>query len=190
MANTSEVIRSLARSGATVSEIAAKLNIRYQHAYKVCRDAEITTAPSRREKSPVAPQFAKPKLTVDVLRRGGFIAAGRWEQDTTRLICPANLPKAGGVYAFSIADDVVYIGLASRSLAQRLYFYGNPGASQRTNIRLNAMMREVMEADAVVDIHYACPPALGWNGFTISGPEGLEAGLIQDYYLPWNVKGA
>lgn len=84
----------------------------------------------------------------------------------------------------------MYVGLASKSLLQRLYFYGNPGSSQRTNIRLNALIRETLALGKAIEIHYACPPTLAWNGFTISGPEGLEAGLIQDFFLPWNMRGA
>ena len=35
----------------------------------------------------------------------------------------------------------------------------------------------------------AHPPDHEWNGFTISGAEGLEAGLISAFNLPWNMRG-
>src|SRR5205823_1718574 len=36
----------------------------------------------------------------------------------------------------------------------------------------------------------AHPPDLEWKGLRISAPEGLEAGLIREFDLPWNVRGA
>lgn len=106
------------------------------------------------------------------------------------MACPPGLPQKAGVYAFSIDDEVVYVGLASRSLAQRIYFYGNPASSQRTNIRLNALIRTALTEGKDVEVHFACPPAFEWNGFTVSGAEGLEAGMIQTWFLRWNVRGA
>jgi hypothetical protein len=189
--NTSEKIRSLAASGVPVAEISRRLGVRYQHAYKVCRDAGMVSTSPARDSSATPPLPArKPKLTVSLLAEGGFAAAGRWIAGETRLSCSAELPCEGGVYAFSIGEDVVYVGLASRSLSQRLYLYGNPGASQRTNTRLNALIRDALASGRSVDVHFACPPSLEWNGFRISGPEGLEAGLIGDYHLSWNVRGA
>lgn len=173
-----------------VAEIARKLSIRYQHAYKVCRDTGLL-AP-RTEKAGVAAksnQLTRPKLTTAALKSRGFLEAGKWVADGARLTCPISLPSSSGVYAFSLLDEVMYVGLASRSLAQRLYFYGNPGVSQQTNIRLNGLIRDALIAGNNVAIHYACPPNFEWNGFRVSGPEGLEAGIIASYFLPWNVKG-
>lgn len=34
------------------------------------------------------------------------------------------------------------------------------------------------------------PEDVEWNGLRVSGPEGLEAALIADFELPWNVRGA
>ena len=83
-----------------------------------------------------------------------------------------------------------YIGVASVNLAKRLYFYRKPGPTQRTNIRMNAVLREGIAQGSAIDIYVATPPSLEWNGWTISGPEGLEAGIIKSYTLPWNMRGA
>lgn len=189
MTSKSAQIRELAHAGISVSDIAKRLGIAYQHAYKVCRDAGLIV-PGAPVSAQAAPALSKPKLTKSILLDRGFKSAGEWQVKDVRLSGSEVVPRAAGVYAFCIGDDVVYVGLASRSLAQRLYFYGRPGASQRTNIRLNGIIRETIGLGSSVEIYYACPPAFSWNGFTISGPEGLEAGLIQDYHLPWNVKGA
>ncbi len=112
-----------------------------------------------------------------------------WQERGARIVCSGALPKAAGVYAFSIGDEVVYVGLASRSLAKRISFYGNPAGSQRTNVRLNGLIRTAIAAGTEVAVHFANPPNFEWNGLVVSGPEGVEAGLIQTYALSWNMRG-
>jgi hypothetical protein len=94
------------------------------------------------------------------------------------------------VYAFAIDGLVHYVGLAATSVRRRLGFYRKPGASQRTNIRLNDLMRGKLRGGAVVEILLAHPPDQDWNGLRIKGAEGLEAGLIEHFDLPWNMRGS
>ena len=108
--------------------------------------------------------------------------------DGTLLRRTGDLPKAAGVYAFAIGDRVMYVGVASRNLVQRLGFYGRPAATQSTNIRLRALICEASE-NAPVRILHATPPVFDWNGLRVDGATGLEAGLIATYDLPWNKKG-
>lgn len=135
--------------------------------------------------------MGKPRLTLERLLQGGFEQVGCWELNDARdLAHSINLPTRAGVYAFAIDGVVQYVGLASKSLRQRLGFYRRPGASQRTNIRLNEIIRGHLRQGTVVQVLIAQPPDLEWNGFRISGAEGLEAGLIAEFDLPWNVRGA
>jgi len=85
---------------------------------------------------------------------------------------------------------VQYVGVATRSLAQRLAGYARPGPTQTTNQRVNAMLINLIDEGATIDVFCACPPDFEWNGFLISGPIGLEAGLILRHHLPWNIRGA
>jgi hypothetical protein len=85
---------------------------------------------------------------------------------------------------------VQYVGLASKSVRQRLGFYGKPGRGQSTNLRLNDVICGRIQQGAVVEILVAHPEDSDWNGLKISGPEGLEAGLIAEFDLPWNVRGS
>jgi hypothetical protein len=133
----------------------------------------------------------KPQLTVEKLLRSGFGEVGCWELNSARdLVHNIDLPTRAGVYAFAIDGVVQYVGLASKSIRQRLGFYRKPGASQRTNIRLNDIIRTHIGKGAVVQILIAHPPDQVWNEFKISGAEGLEAGIIADFNLPWNMRGA
>ena len=135
-------------------------------------------------------RLQKPRLTVERLTGGGFREVGCWELSPTRdLAHRIELPKLAGVYAFAIDDVVQYVGLASKSVAQRLGFYRKPGASQRTNVRLNEVIRTHLGEGCAVRILIAHPTDSQWNGFALKGAEGLEAGLIADFDLPWNMRG-
>ena len=130
------------------------------------------------------------QLTVDRLLEAGFVSVGCWELNSTRdLSHRIELPATSGVYAFSINGVVQYVGVASKSLRQRLGFYRKPGTTQRTNIRLNEIIRGHLGSGTKVEIVLAHPPDHEWNGLKISGAEGLEAGLIAAFNLPWNVRG-
>lgn len=189
MTTKSDQIRALAKSGVSVSEIAEKLAIRYQHAYNVCRAAGLLVR-SPAAAAMVGSRHPKPALSVERLLEGGFTTAGAWILANDNIRCSSPLPNERGVYAFSIAGAVVYVGVASRSLLKRTYLYSKPGPTQRTNIRLNALIRHAIAEGKTVGVHFACPPQHSWNGLTIRGAEGLEAGLIAEYSLSWNVRGA
>jgi hypothetical protein len=187
MATKSDQIRTLARSGETVSQIARKLAIRYQHAYNVCRVAGLIQA--HETSSCASFQVSKPRLTVELLIAGGFRRAGEWYLSDGKLERPNGLPNECGVYAFSIGEEAVYVGVASKSLSKRVYLYSRPGSFQLTNLRLNGLIRKALIEGQRVDIHFARAPVITWNNFTIRGAEGLEAGLIADYAIPWNLRG-
>lgn len=134
--------------------------------------------------------MSKPKLTVEFLLSHGFREVDCWLLHNDRLLAPRALPEQAGVYAFAIDEAVQYVGLASRSLRQRLSFYRAPGASQRTNIRLNSKIRQELGDDKAVRVFIAHPEDGTWNGLRLRGAEGLEAALIEDFELPWNMRGA
>lgn len=99
------------------------------------------------------------------------------------------LPKGRGVYAFVKDEAALYVGLATMGLAKRLYFYGKPGATQRTSIRIGAELRSQLASGAQIGIYTATPPDLEWEGLPVAGDAGLELGLIQAFLLPWNKRG-
>lgn len=135
--------------------------------------------------------MANRQLTAEVLSRSGFQKVGCWELSSAgELAHFIDLPSKAGVYAFAIDGVVQYVGLASTSVRQRLGFYRKPGASQQTNVRLNEIIRGRIQQGAVVEILIGHPPNHTWNGLKVSGAEGLEAGLISEFDLPWNMRGA
>ncbi|MER8421659.1 GIY-YIG nuclease family protein [Mesorhizobium sp. M1329] len=128
---------------------------------------------------------------MEMLVAGGFEHVGSWIlSPDQRLVIDRDLPKAVGVYAFAMDDIVLYVGVATMGLAKRLYFYGRPGVSQRTSLRINATMISELATRPKVDVYAAFPPDMEWNGLPVHGSAGLELGLIKKYALPWNMRSA
>ncbi|AZO59689.1 GIY-YIG nuclease family protein [Mesorhizobium sp. M1A.F.Ca.IN.022.06.1.1] len=188
----SEKIRELAKSGMSTAEIARVLGIRYQFAYGVLRSAGFGSGEKANLTSVgAAAKPSKPRLLVSDLRAGGFEHVGSWIlSPEQRLVIDRQLPTAVGVYAFAKRDIVLYVGVATMGLAKRLYFYGRPGVSQRTSLRINAIIVGELATHPTIDIYAAFPPDLEWNGLPVHGSAGLELGLIKKYALPWNMRSA
>ena len=94
------------------------------------------------------------------------------------------------MYAFAKSGMVLYVGVATMGLAKRLYFYAKPGATQRTSLRLNSIIKNELLTTPFIDIYTAAPPDLEWNRLPVHGLAGLELGLIKKYSLPWNMRSA
>lgn len=187
----SAAIRALAKEGLPTAEIARRVGVRYQHAFNVLKQAGAIVPSTSAGRTTAVPPIAKPTLTVAQLMEGGFRLAACWTvaADAVRIDRP--LPKERGVYAFVIDGRAMYVGLATMGLAKRLYFYGKPGTTQRTSLRLNDVIRRgIVERGEVIEVYVATPPQLEWNGLPVSGDAGLELGLIQTFHLPWNVRSA
>jgi hypothetical protein len=191
---TSEDIRSLAKQGFSVAEIARQIGTRYQHVYKVLSDAGLLAGRRQERSAPTTPDVSKsPKgvLTREFLLNSGFESSAQWTLSLDgEIISNTPLPKGVGVYAFAISNAVMYVGVATMGLSKRLYFYRKPGASQKTSIRINALMKDELTQIPVIEVLTATPEDSSWNGLPIHGSAGLEFGLIKKFDLPWNVRGA
>lgn len=195
--NKSEAIRSLAREGLPVADIAPRVGVRCQFARNVLLRAGLLKAVRRSAAgAPRAPAVAvprestKPLLSVEDLLRAGFVHSSRWRLTKDGALALENsLPATRGVYAMVKNGAAQYVGLATMGLAKRFKFYVRPGKTQRTSIRLNALLKKELLETQVIDIYTVSPPDLAWNGLPVSGMAGLELGLIEGYKLPWNIRG-
>jgi hypothetical protein len=82
-----------------------------------------------------------------------WVKLGRVLLDAGRLRFP-KAPLQPGLYRFRIrgsASAALYIG-ETENLARRFLLYANPGASQQTNLRLNAKFREALSGDSQVAV--------------------------------------
>jgi len=190
MMSISDSIRALARDGLSTADIARKLGIRYQHAYNVLKRNGEGKSDSMKG-APAAEIARKKQLTVEELTTRGFVLAARWVlSEQGDLVLDRPISKDVGVYALAKGNIILYVGVATMGLAKRLYFYGKPGASQRTSQRLNKTIKEELRTAASIDVYTASPPDFEWNGLPVHGSAGLELGLIKRYELPWNMRSS
>ena len=133
---------------------------------------------------------SKPTCEVENLRAAGFRKIGDWVTSANKITLDGEVPEEPGVYAFAIGSEVRYVGVASRSLKQRLNFYRNAGKSQVTNIRIRQLILDELGARQEVEVLAAVPGSSEWNGLPVDMATGLEAGIIGKFRLPWNQRGA
>ena len=132
----------------------------------------------------------RPTLTRTILSTGGFVQTAVWKlRADGRPTLVGTLPESRGVYSFLVDDRALYVGVATRGLGQRLRFYAAPGATQRTNLRVNQLILDILSEGSAVSVMTVTPPDQVWNGMPINGSAGLELGLIEMYDLPWNLRG-
>jgi hypothetical protein len=139
----------------------------------------------------ISPQPSRRPLTAKQLEAAGFVHSATWVLDPAGVLqTDKTLPAERGVYAFSRAGAVQYVGVASMGLKKRLYFYAKPGSTQRTSQRLNEVIRRELAQGKRIKIYTATPSDMVWNGLPVNGSAGLEVGLIESFHLPWNIRGA
>ena len=85
------------------------------------------------------------RVAVDFVWRS--VGVLRLDADKLRFPEVAEVP---GIYRFDLGDRV-YIGEADR-LRRRFAHYRNPGPSQSTNIRLNAVILELLAGGRPIDV--------------------------------------
>ena len=84
----------------------------------------------------------------------------------------------------------MYVGKSTKVLYSRMYRYQNPGATQYTNIRINALIKQFLLADKSVDIFILADNGLlRYGDFKINLPGGLEDSLIYGINPEWNFSG-
>jgi len=89
----------------------------------------------------------------------------------------ASAPVESGVYAFTVDDVVLYIGLAQRGVRTRMGHYRQGHKRQKTSSRIKALIAENLEKGKRVKVLVALPGgALDWNGLPINIAAGLEVG--------------
>jgi hypothetical protein len=137
------------------------------------------------------PNNQKPPLTTAALIGGGFVWTSRWVRTPQgKLGLQEPLPKAPGVYAFVRGGIALYVGIAASGLATRFSAYTNPASKHRTAQRLHTRLLLALGAVRYLDILTAAPPNSCWNGWPVNASAGLEVGLIENFDLPWNFRGA
>ena len=127
----------------------------------------------------------------------GFVPVAYWKVQDDHLTL--EIDKAAGgeaeallhvpnaLYAFSVREEVLYIGKTTRSVRQRFQTLRRPGRTQRTNIRNHRLIREAIAEGKEIRVSIFAPiSALSYGGFEINLAAGLEDALIRDIDPAWN----
>jgi|SRR6185437_5137264 len=191
----SDKIRALAKAGYLRTEIAHLLDIRYQHVRKVLVDAGIKNGLQYRieiERSPVVVEaIANPKpVPSEFLVAAGFRVLGEWKKlSDAEFELDARAPKDPGVYAFTLDNIIVYVGLTQTGLKTRLDHYRRGHERQKTSARVKELIIGELNQGKSVKVLIATPPSLEWNNLPVNTAAGLETGLIQLIQPRWNIQG-
>jgi hypothetical protein len=182
-------IRALSRAGFSRSEIAAFLDIRYQHVRNtLVRDG---VEPSRAPRKPAPAATLPPEpWPIQRLLDAGFELLGDCSligDDAFGYSAKASAEP--GVYAFAVDGWVRYVGLTRGALRTRLGHYVRGHKGQKTSAHIKGRILETLRAGQPVQVLVATPPAFEWNGLPVDGAAGLETGLIRLIKPEWNRQG-
>lgn len=120
----------------------------------------------------------------------GFAGTGCWScaEGTLSAALESSLSGATNfLYAFTVGEQVKYIGKSVRSLRERMQGYRTPSATQLTNVRNKRSILGELSTGGMVEI-YVLPDngLLRYGGFHINLAAGLEDALIRELRPPWN----
>lgn len=121
----------------------------------------------------------------------GFEKVGGWhligDRPASRLVRGGSARKV--LYAFVADGGVMYVGKSVRSLEQRMNGYQHPGPTQRTNLRVQAEITELLKTGARLDIWMFAGDEIKYRGFELNVAAGLEDPIVEALAPPWNVLG-
>lgn len=122
----------------------------------------------------------------------GFINVGHWTLVNNllnyHLISHHRVRNV--LYSFISNGEIKYIGKTTMELSKRMYGYKNPGPTQRTNIRVNARIRELLLSDQPLDIFVLFDNGLlKYGDYKINLAAGLEDTMIYEICPEWNFSG-
>lgn len=119
----------------------------------------------------------------------GFEQVGRWHLlnkklalELTRMSAQRNV-----VYAFIQDAIVLYVGKTTGTLETRMGGYLRPHSSQRTNVRNNLALVELLQQEKAVEIYAWADSGIHRIGeFHLNYAAGLEDSIIKTILPPWN----
>lgn len=142
------------------------------------------------EATPAFPFIYARERIMNRLLDIGFQLAGHWHLVDGELAL--ELHRFGSqkniLYAFVANGDVMYVGKTVRTLARRMYGYKNPNPTQSTNVKNHARIKELLRADAPIEV-YTLPDngLMHYGQFHLNLAGGLEDSIISVLSPEWNV---
>ena len=131
-------------------------------------------------------------MSIRTLADVGFKKVGHWSmgQERPEYELDAEKMTYNVLYSFVSANEILYIGKTTIALRDRMYQYQRPGPSQRTNLRINAAIRDKLDGGTSIEIYALPDPAdMEYRGFHLNLAAGLEDSLIGTLKPKWNKSG-
>lgn len=143
----------------------------------------------KKNETSLSDDFEASKLGLTDLIQIGFRKVGLWvlngEQLQLQLIAKPKLKPA--LYCFVSNKQILYVGKTSQYLHKRLYFYGKPGSTQKTNLRLNPLLKQYLADRKVVEIYaFGDQDEQKVGSFILDIPAALEDDIIRKTKPLWN----
>lgn len=126
---------------------------------------------------------------LNKLQTIGFQKVGKWflNKNTLDYSIDISNKNINFLYAFVVRDEIKYIGKSTQTIYKRFQGYKKPGSSQKTNIKNNLNVKEVLAQDQEVDIYiFLDTELMRYGEFHINLAAGLEDDLIKQINPPWN----
>jgi hypothetical protein len=133
----------------------------------------------------------KPRGT-DALFDLGFCEAGTWKLAGKNINADisSHATVRDFLYAFTSGTQILYIGKSTNTFAQRMAQYEQPGPTQKTNIRNNRDIKQLLLAGERVGIMvFIEPEPIYFRGYRVNLAAGLEDELIRRFRPKWNKLG-
>lgn len=140
-------------------------------------------------------------MTLHELQRLGFVYSGTCLLVNERLQIEimANSEEKNVLYAYVQNEIIKYVGYTENSLSNRILGYKRPSTGQRTNLRINANILQILTNAGSVDVYcFANPEPMYYRGLQLDVAAGLELSLVKaaaQYHREnrleplWNIRG-
>jgi hypothetical protein len=126
---------------------------------------------------------------MDRLLEIGFQYVGRWKLQGNALALELDRmsTQRNVLYAFIVDQSVLYIGKTTGTLEARMSGYLRPHSTQRTNVRNNYALIQMLRQGKLVEIYAWMDAGLHKVGvFHLNYAAGLEDSIIKTLCPPWN----
>jgi len=129
---------------------------------------------------------------ISRLKKAGFKEVGFWsiEDNRPQYTLTREETTYNVLYAFVAGTEVLYIGKTTIALRDRMYQYQRPGVSQRTNVRVNGLIADMLSLGDDIRIYALPDPGdMKYYGFHLNLAAGLEDDVISQLRPKWNKVG-
>ncbi|MDR1147699.1 MAG: GIY-YIG nuclease family protein [Spirochaetaceae bacterium] len=120
----------------------------------------------------------------------GFENVGQWFIANGDINFTLNKFAEGNniLYAFIVNNEIKYIGKSTKTLAERMGQYRNPGTSQKTNIRNKQCIKDcLLKGNKVFIYVFVDSGMFSYGSFKINLSAGLEDSIINKCDPEWNI---